>query len=51
MNGEARQAGESDYPLLRDLADRRESSALKDCSAELIELLYRWYPDGYISSV
>ena len=51
MNGEAHQAREGDYLLLRNLADRRESPALKDCSAELIELLYQWYLDGYISPV
>jgi 50S ribosomal protein L16 3-hydroxylase len=51
MNGEAHQAREGDYLLLRSLADRRESPALKDCSAELIELLYQWYLDGYISPV
>src|SRR5450756_2178427 len=45
MNGEAHQAREGDYLLLRNLADRRESPALKDCSAELIELLYQWYLD------
>jgi 50S ribosomal protein L16 3-hydroxylase len=51
MNGEAHQACEGDYLLLRSLADPRESPALKDCSAELIELLYQWYLDGYISPV
>jgi 50S ribosomal protein L16 3-hydroxylase len=51
MNGEEHQVNERDYPLLRTLADERESPALKDCSAELIELLYQWYLDGYISPV
>src|ERR1019366_4994842 len=45
------QASEGDYLLLRNLADRRESPALKDGSAELVELLYQWYLDGYISPV
>jgi 50S ribosomal protein L16 3-hydroxylase len=51
MNGEEHHADERDYPLLRSLADERESPALKDGSAELIELLYQWYLDGYISLV
>ena len=49
MNGEDHQAEQRDYPLLRSLADRRESPALTGCSAELIGLLYQWYLDGYIS--
>jgi 50S ribosomal protein L16 3-hydroxylase len=49
MNGEEHQVSEHVYPLLRILADERESPALKDFSAELIELLYLWYLDGYIS--
>jgi len=49
MNGEDHQVNERDYLLLRNLADRRESSALKDCSAGSVELLYQWYLDGYIS--
>jgi 50S ribosomal protein L16 3-hydroxylase len=51
MNGVEHQVNERDYPLLRTLADERESPALKDCSSELIELLYQWYLDGYISLV
>lgn len=51
MNGEAHQACEPDYSLLRTLADERELPAVKDCSAELIEPLYQWYLDGYISPV
>lgn len=51
MNGEEHQVNEHDYPLLRALADERELPALKDCSTELVELLYQWYLDGYISPV
>ena len=51
MNGEEHRVNERDYPLLRTLADERESPALPDCTTELIELLYRWYLDGYISPV
>jgi 50S ribosomal protein L16 3-hydroxylase len=51
MNGEEQQVNERDYPLLRTLADQRELLALKDCSTELIGLLYQWYQDGYISPV
>jgi len=51
MNGEEHRVNERDYPLLRTLADERESPALPDCTTELIELLYQWYLDGYISPV
>ncbi len=51
MNGEEHQVGERDYLLLRSLADRRELPALKDCTAESLELLYQWYLDGYISLI
>lgn len=49
MNGDDHQVNERDYLLLRGLADRRESSVPKDCSAGSVELLYQWYLDGYIS--
>ncbi|MGA7596050.1 MAG: cupin domain-containing protein, partial [Gallionella sp.] len=49
MNGEAHQVNEQVYLQLRELADRRADAALKDCTDESIELLYRWYLDGYIS--
>jgi 50S ribosomal protein L16 3-hydroxylase len=49
MNGEETQVNERDYPLLRELADERELPALSDSSAELLQLLYQWYLDGYIS--
>jgi 50S ribosomal protein L16 3-hydroxylase len=48
MNGEAFQVGAAIYPLLRELADRRELPALTSCPAELTALLYQWYLDGYI---
>ena len=51
MNGEAHQAPEKQYVFLRNLADKRESPAVQVGSAELIELLYQWYLDGYISPV
>lgn len=51
MNGEEHHVNERDYLLLRTLADERESPASTGCSAELIELLYQWYLDGYISPV
>ncbi|MGA8864976.1 MAG: cupin domain-containing protein [Gallionella sp.] len=51
MNGEEHQVNERDYQLLRGLADRRESSALGDCTAESVELLYQWYLEGYISPI
>lgn len=51
MNGEEHHVNERDYRLLRALADERESPALPDCTTGLIELLYQWYLDGYISPV
>jgi len=50
MNGEAFQPDARDFPLLRDLADRREIPALPACPDGLSALLYQWYQDGYISS-
>ncbi len=49
MNGEETHVADHDYPLLRELADNRELPALKTCSAELIDQLYQWYQDGYLT--
>jgi 50S ribosomal protein L16 3-hydroxylase len=51
INGEEAQVNERDYPILRTLADERELPALSDNSAELLQLLYQWYLDGYISPI
>ena len=51
MYGEEHQVNERDYQLLRGLADRRGSPALKDCTSESVGLLYQWYLDGYISPI
>ncbi len=51
MNGEATPTAGNDYDLLRELADRRELPALTTCSDELLEMLYQWYLDGYISPI
>jgi len=51
INGEENLVNARDYPWLRNLADRRESLAVKDCTAESVELLYQWYLDGYISPI
>lgn len=51
INGAAHQVNERDYLLLRALADERESMPLKNCADELLELLYQWYLDGYISAL
>lgn len=51
MNGEATLTAARDYKMLRDLADQRELPALTACSNELLELLYLWYLDGYLSPV
>jgi hypothetical protein len=48
MNGEEHQVNKRDYLLLRELADERALPALSDSSAELLQLLYQWYQDGYI---
>jgi 50S ribosomal protein L16 3-hydroxylase len=48
MNGESTQTTADDYPLLRELADKRELPALTNCSSGLIERLYQWYLDGYL---
>ena len=49
MNGESTAVSGEDYVILRDLADRRALRSMKSCSAELTEMLYRWYEDGYLS--
>ena len=49
MNGESMAVSGEDYVALRDLADRRALRSMKSCSAELTEMLYRWYEDGYLS--
>jgi len=53
INGEDHRPDERDYPLLRELADRRALPALAGgsagVSAELAGLLYQWYLGGYIS--
>ncbi len=51
INGEAHSVNESDYRLLRTLADKRELPPLKGGAVELLELLYQWYLDGYISAL
>jgi len=50
MNGEATSATGKHYKVLRELADRRELTALAigNLSADLIEILYQWYLDGFI---
>ncbi|MDO9013115.1 MAG: cupin domain-containing protein [Gallionella sp.] len=51
MNGEATLNASHDYEVLRNLADQRELPALTSCSNELLEVLYQWYLDGYLSPV
>ncbi len=51
INGEEHRVNQRDYPVLRSLADERELPTVKDGSIELIELLYQWYLDGYISPI
>lgn len=48
MNGETTQLADSDYELMRMLADNRELPALEVCSTELTDLLCQWYLDGYL---
>lgn len=49
INGEAYQTDQHDYPLLRALADDRKLPAMVDCPAQLCEILYPWYLNGFIS--
>jgi hypothetical protein len=48
MNGETTQANDADYAQLRELADNRELPPVAGCSADLADLLYQWYQDGYL---
>jgi 50S ribosomal protein L16 3-hydroxylase len=47
MNGEAEPVDAGFYAVLRQLADTRALPAV-ELPAELSELLYRWYLDGYL---
>ena len=47
MNGEAEPVDAGFYAVLRQLADARALPAV-ELPAELSELLYRWYLDGYL---
>jgi 50S ribosomal protein L16 3-hydroxylase len=51
INGVAHSVNAHDYRLLRTLADDRELPPLQNGEVELLELLYQWYLDGYISTV
>lgn len=51
MNGEATLIAGNDYEVLRDLADHRELPALSTYSKELLDVLYLWYLDGYLSPI
>lgn len=51
MNGEATRIAGNDYEVLRDLADHRELPALSTYSKELLDVLYLWYLDGYLSPI
>ena len=51
MNGESTQVDAADYALLRELADNRSLPAQPKCPEHVIETLYEWYLDGYLSPV
>lgn len=51
MNGESTQVDAADYALLRELADNRSLPAQPECPEHVIETLYEWYLDGYLSPV
>jgi 50S ribosomal protein L16 3-hydroxylase len=48
INGEAHPVGEDSYPILRALADYRRLEATVNLPTAVMDLLYRWYADGYI---
>ncbi len=49
MNGESSAVSDETYAVLRELADRRELSAMASCSDELAQMLHQWYMDGYLT--
>ncbi|MDZ4202213.1 MAG: cupin domain-containing protein [Gallionella sp.] len=49
INGESLRPPASDYPSLRELADKRGLGGQADSSPELAELLFQWYLDGFLS--
>lgn len=48
INGEEHQVSKAAYLILRELADSRQLAASPKLNAEVIDLLYQWYTDGYI---
>ena len=48
LNGEALTIAAAWQPILAGLADRRRLAAGTSLPAELLELLYGWYCDGYL---
>lgn len=48
INGEAHSVDKESYLSLRVLADSRQLDATANLPAEVLDLLYQWYSDGYI---
>ena len=51
INGEAHNVDRETYRQLRTLADERRLPAGTAWTPEILDLLYRWYIDGYIAPV
>jgi 50S ribosomal protein L16 3-hydroxylase len=49
LNGEAHELSAKDYKILRGLADNRQLPAMSSLSGKLIDLLYLWYTEGFLT--
>ncbi len=49
INGEAHPVSKTSYRSLRELADTREIAASEKLPQSVIDLLYEWYLDGYLT--
>ena len=51
INGAVHSVKKNSYRTLRELADARQLAVTADLPAEVTNLLYQWYTDGYIVAV
>ncbi len=49
INGEAHCVDKENYTMLRLLADQRKLDATLNLPASVMDLLYQWYTEGYVS--